>query len=345
MATIKDVARVARVGVSTVSRVLNQSGYFDDDTARRVRDAVAKLGYRKNVHWARLKRQSAQTVCFLLGNREQLNSMQMRLLVAAEKAFEEEGFDLAFARFSYSANCPAAEMALPRLLAQNGTVDGVVLAGVHHRNLIEALERRGLPYAMLGSNFAGPAELLKYNTVSYDDRSATEEAARYLLRMGHKRIAFAGNARFLWFRRRQEGYEAAMKAYRLAPMPVDEDWRVTTVEYGQLAVERLLRQKEPPTAILAANDEVAAGAWRELVRRGVRIPGQMSLVGFGDRAEFSILEPALTTVTVFEEQLGERLARMLLERLRTGKPAESVVFPCRLIERGSSAPPVAGEGK
>lgn len=345
MATIKDVARVAQVGVSTVSRVLNRSGYYDDETARRVHDAVAKLGYRKNVHWARLKRQSAQTVSFLLGNRELLNSMQMRLLVSAEKVLQNRGFDLVFSRFSYSAGYPSSQLPLPRLLAQNGTVDGVLLAGVHHQNLLQALDRRGLPYAMLGSNFAGPAELLTQNTVLYDDEAATEEATNYLIRLGHKRIAFIGNGRFPWFRRRRDGYLAAMKARRWAPVCIDTDWLVSTAEYGQLAVERLLREKQPPTAILAANDEVAAGAWRELVRRGVRIPQQMSLVGFGDRAEFSILEPALTSVTVFEEQLGERLAEMLLERLRTGKPVESAVYPCRLLERGSSGPPAAGRGE
>lgn len=345
MPTIKDVARVAQVGVSTVSRVLNQSGYFDDETARRVRDAVEKLGYRKNVHWARLKRQSSQTVCFLLGNRELLNSMQMRLLVAAEKVLQNNNFDVVFSRFSYSSGMPAAQLQLPRLLAQNGSVDGVMLAGVHHRNILDALDRRGLPYAMLGSNFAGPSELLSRNTVTYDDQAASREATNYLLRLGHRRIAFIGNARYLWFRRRQFGYKGAMKTRRLKPVSIDTDWTVSTAEYGQLAVERLLRLKPRPTAIFAANDEVAAGAWRELVRRGIKIPNEMSLLGFGDRAEFSILEPALTSVTVFEEQLGEQLARMLLERLRTGKPVESAVYPCRLVERGSTAVPAAEKGR
>jgi DNA-binding LacI/PurR family transcriptional regulator len=220
-----------------------------------------------------------------------------------------------------------------------------MLAGVHHGNMLEALDRRGLPYAMLGSNFAGPGELLAWNTVSYDDQAASQEATNYLLRLGHRRIAFIGNARFLWFRRRQQGYQNAMKSRRLKPLSIDTDWTVSTAEYGQLAVERLLRLKPRPTAIFAANDEVAAGAWRELVRHGIRIPNEMSLVGFGDRAEFSILEPALTSVTVFEEQLGEQLGKVLLERLRTGNPVDSVVYPCRLIERSSTAPPAVERRK
>ena len=108
----------------------------------------------------------------------------------------------------------------------------------------------------------------------------------------------------------------------------------------RIPVARLLKEQNPPTAIFAANDEVAAGAWRELVQRGIRIPNEMSLVGFGDRAEFSILEPSLTSVSVLEEQLGERLAAMLLERLHNGRAdVESATFPCRLAERGSTGPP------
>ena len=86
-------------------------------------------------------------------------------------------------------------------------------------------------------------------------------------------------------------------------------------------------------------EEIMAGVWKELIQRGVRIPQEMSLCGFGDREEFQILEPSLTTMAVFPENLGGELARMLLQRLQQPDGiVESRMRPCRLIERNSSAP-------
>jgi DNA-binding LacI/PurR family transcriptional regulator len=93
---------------------------------------------------------------------------------------------------------------------------------------------------------------------------------------------------------------------------------------------------------VASNDEVAAGVWKELVQRGVRIPQEMSLCGFGDREEFQILEPSLTTMAVFPDKLGAELARMMLHRLQGPEGVvESRTHPCQLIERGSSAAPAS----
>src|SRR5688572_15455507 len=142
-ATIKDVARRAGVGVATVSRVLNNSGYFDEDTARRVHDAIAELGYRRNVNWQRISSKSSKTICYLLGNRGSLNSMQVRMLVSCEKVCKERGYDLFFARFDYDITTRAAQLVMPRMLADEGIVDGVILIGRHAPNLLDALKRGG----------------------------------------------------------------------------------------------------------------------------------------------------------------------------------------------------------
>lgn len=338
--TIKDVARKAGVSLATVSRVLNGSGYFDGETGRRVREAVRALGYRRNVHWTRLRRNSSETVCFLLGNRDALNSMQMRMLVACEHVLRGRGMDLVFTGIRYAADTRPAGLALPRMLVEDGLVDGVVLAGQHHENLLEAFERRGMPYVVAANNFTGRPSRLKKHAISYDDRTACYEAVRYLARLGHRRIGFVGDVALPWFRRRYEGYAEAVRRERLAPVEATDDWQVNSIEYGRLATAQLLRLPKPPTAIFAANDEVAAGAWKELVHRGVRIPRDISLVGFGDREEFSILEPSLTSISVYPDKLGSELARMLLRRLeQPGFEEESKVFPCQLVERASCAPP------
>ena len=337
MVTIRDVAKAAGVSVATVSRVLNESGYSDKDTKARVSAVAERLGYQRNVNWSRLASQRSQTVLFLLGNRDALNSMQMRLLVGAERALQQEGYDLVFSRHVYQAGERPDVLKLPRMAAQSGAVDGIILAGLHHPNLLQALSKRKLPSVLLGNNYSGREQ--KQNAVYYDDENGLLEAATYLVRLGHQRIAFVGNGSKPWFARRRAGYRKAMELARREPIEVVDDWQVSTSDYGQLAVAELLRSEAPPSAIIAGNDEIAAGAWKELARRRIALPTEMSLVGFGDRAEFSILEPALTTVSVFEDQLGERLAQMLLARLRSNnKPVTSEHHPCKLIERHSCAP-------
>jgi LacI family transcriptional regulator len=338
--TIKQVAQKAGVGIGTVSRVLNRVGYFDPDTARKVQEAAQSLGYRRNVHWRRLSSNASRTLCFLLGNRDALNSMQMKMLVACEQVSNARGYDLVFARFSYATDARAGSFPLPRLLADEGVVDGAILIGRHSANLIQALDRLSIPWVMMGNNYDGDFDALDRNVISYEDESGCYEGAAYLARQGHRRIAFVGNGAFPWFARRRAGYERAIAAHGLRPIAITQDWGASGIEYGRLAATELLRQREAPTAILAANDEIAAGVWKELVHRGIRIPREISLCGFGDREEFQILEPSLTSIAVFPEKLGAELARMMLERLdKPGTAVGSRAYPCRLVERASCAPP------
>jgi len=339
MPTIRDVAARAQVSVATVSRVLNESGYADSDTKARVHKAAAELQYRPNVNWSRLKSKSSQTILFLLGNRQSFNTMHMRLLVACERMLQARGYDLVFSRHEYSERLRPNELPLPRILDQTGGIDGVLLAGVHHANLLKVLDRRRIPYSLLGNNFEGLASSLEHNCVFYDDRAGLADAADYLIRLGHRRLAFIGNVSLPWFQRRYQGFEQAMQKHALSPLAVTDNWQVPNIDYGQLATAQLLRESRLPTAILAGNDELAAGAWKELVKRKIAIPREISLIGLGDRAEFAILEPALTTISVFEDQLGERLTSMLLDRIVSPKHLpKSETYPCKLVERASCAP-------
>jgi LacI family transcriptional regulator len=340
MTTIKDVASKAGVSTATVSRVMSGRGYFDPDTAARVRRAAEQLGYRPNVNWKRLSRRASETVCYLLGNVDTMNSMHVKLLMSAEQVLREGGYDMVFAPYRYPASASARQLELPRLLQQQGTVDGVLLAGVHYPNVLDALKRLKLPCVMLGNAFVGPHQRLKWDAVVYDDVMGAYEAVGYLARLGHRRIAFVGDIEVPWFRRRHAGYRKVLAELNLPDNSLTEAWGDGNIEHGMLAAAALLRQAEPPTAVFAGNDAIAAGLWRELIKRGVSVPRRVSLCGFGDRQEFSIIEPPLTTVTVYQEKLGAELGSMLLRRL--AKPEahiKSVISPCKLLERGSCAPP------
>jgi LacI family transcriptional regulator len=340
--TIKDVSRTAGVSTATVSRVLNRTGLVEPETERRVLEAVEALGYRRNVNWERLSRKSSRMVCFLLGNRPMPNSMHVRLLMAAERALTQAGYDLVFASFRYREQTPPARLDVPRLLESRGVVDGVILAGVHHQNLLEAVDALGVPSIVLGNTCFGSKARMRTDAVLYDDVKATEEATAYLVRLGHRRIAFVGNTALPWFERRHRGFQRALRGAAEKPQAVTARWDVENVEYGIRAMQQMLRSKEPPTAVVAGNDEVAGGVWKAAVTRGLVVPRDLSLIGFGDRLEFAMLEPSLTTITSFPEVLGAEAAQMLLEKLRdpaTALPART--FPCQMIERASCAAPAA----
>jgi DNA-binding LacI/PurR family transcriptional regulator len=245
-----------------------------------------------------------------------------------------------FSGFRYPPDVKAPQLALPRVLAEQGVVDGVILAGQHSANLLEALDHAGIPWVLAGNNFVGPARCTSRFTIYYDEQGGISDAARYLGRLGHRRVAFVGNAALPWFRRRLEVFRSVLAAQARHLMEVCDDWRVSNIEYGSLAAARLLRLERRPTAILAANDEIAAGVWMELTQQGVRIPAEISLIGFGDREEFQILRPPLTTVSVFPQKLGAGLAEMLIQRLENPKARiEARVLPCQLMERASCGPP------
>lgn len=316
---------------------MNQNGYADPETRQRVLLAARQLHYKPNAHWSRLRARSSRTILFLLCNHPHFNSFHTRLLGACEKTLRGCGYDLIFARHEYPAELRPADIPLPAMLDREGAVDGLLLAGVHHANFLAALRKRQLPYTVLGNNFA---VLPEQNCISFNDEAAVEDATRYLIRLEHRRIAFLGNGALPWFRKRYTGYRRVMEEHYLPLLEATADWQVSNIDYGQLAVGELLRTSPHPTALVAGNDEIAAGAWKELTRRRIPIPARMSLLGIGDRPEFSILEPALSSIAVFPESLGDRMTTLLLEQIRNPRrPVASELFPCKLVERASCAPP------
>jgi DNA-binding LacI/PurR family transcriptional regulator len=337
MATLKDVARAASVSTATVSRVLNRSAYVERETEQAVRDAVEKLGFRRDINWRRLARKTSETICFLSSGRDTFNSTLLRTLVECERIFNGAGFDLVFQTFRYSADQPSNDLRLPHLIALKGGVDGVVLVDLQHENFIGALDRLKVSYVGLGNNILAPNGRLDADMVFYDDVAAARKLVRYLFGLGHRHIAYAGKPE-PWFRRRYEGYMAGIRDCGLREIAFQEAWQAGNIDYGRRAAARFLRADPLPTAVFGANDDIAAGVWNELTNRGYSIPGDFSLAGFGDREEFSILEPPLTTVAVSPERIGQELARMLLEKLdKPGTRLPSRILDCELMLRGSCA--------
>jgi len=341
--TIKDVARKAKVGIATVSRVLNNSQRVDPETRKTIQAVIRQLGYRPNASGRRLVKKATEMVCFLLSNREFMNPFHSGVLHGVERYLSQAGHDVVFTNLHYAQDTAAEALALPRIVNHRGIADGFILSGTNYPNLVAAMDALRVPYVLFGNNLVG-GRGRRTDAVYYDDASSSRQLVERLIAMGHRHIWYLGDLSMPWFRRRAETYRQAMKAHGLTPSeytePYDRDDRDYGTSYGTQAVNRILAQGRPVTAIVAGNDGIAYGTWRALRRAGLHVPDDLSLVGFDDVHEARLTDPELTTVHVPTEELGQACARMLLEKLKHhGAPQKPVVIGTSLVERGSWGPP------
>ncbi len=346
--TIKEVARKARVGIATVSRVLNDSEHVDPATRARVHAVIRQLRYRPNAQGRRLVKRATEMVCFVLSNRDFMNPFHSGILCGVERFLSQTGHDVVFTSLRYSPATPAPELALPRILTHRGIADGVILAGTNYPNLLAAMDQLGVPYVLFGNNIMGRVSRRKeerlLDAVYCEERSSARAVTEMLVRLGHRAIWFVGDAQMPWFRRRLESCRAVLREHGVVPREYTQafggDYRDYGLAYGEQATEWILQSGEPVTAVFAGNDGIAYGVWKVLSRHGLRVPSDVSLVGFDDVQEARLTEPPLTTVHMPTEQIGLECARLLLEKLKAkGRPQPSVVVPSAVVQRGSCAPP------
>jgi LacI family transcriptional regulator len=334
--TIHDVARRAGVGVGTVSRVLNGSTQVKPLTRDWVLAVIQHLGFRPNAGARRILRRRAEMVCFILSNRDFLHSFHARILQGVESYASAHKQHVVFAAVHYSDRALPDAIELPPILQERGWVDGLILAGTIYPNFLDRIKAIHLPYVVLGNNLVGNHSSPKPNQVRFDDLTGESEATEFVIRQGHRRIAFAGDVRYPWMLNRQKGYQRTMRAKRLMPSAITDHYESSFREYGEWSAPRLLALQPRPTAVVAGNDEIAYGIWRCFRRLGVQVPEEVSLVGFDDREEALLMDPPLTTVRVHKEEIGKHLMKLLLEKLHhaDGAPVQRVL-PTELVIRDS----------
>ena len=332
--TIRDVARQARVGLGTVSRVLNGGTHVSPITRQRVLATIRRMGFRPHAPARRILRRRAEMVCFLLSNRDVLHSFHARILLGVETYARMLKQHVVFGVVHYSDGAAPQRIPLPPLLEERGWVDGLILAGAIYPNFLRRIQTMGIPFVAFGNNVLNLDRRRRFDQVSFDGEKGESEATRYLVEQGHRRIAFVGDISYPWFRHRYRGYLDALQAGHLEPLGLTARQPLGNVEYGEWAASPLLAREPRPTAVLAGNDEIAYGLWRSWRRMGLRVPEEISLVGFDDREEAQLMDPPLTTVRVHKEEIGQKCMKMLLERLHhPDRPFAEQVLPTELVVR------------
>jgi DNA-binding LacI/PurR family transcriptional regulator len=336
--TIKDVAKRAGVAVGTVSRVINGRPDVNPALREKVEHAIRELNFRPNARAQNLGRNSSPIISFILSNRTFLHPFHGRVLQGVEEYCAHAGYFVVFARFDYAKNTRPEELNLPSILQSHGIADCVIAAGTNYGNFLDALEKLAVKYVVLGNNLISSEPRPPVNQVRFDDYDGMVQATQHLIQLGHRDICFVGDSTLPWCEHRHQAYARTMLDAGLEPHAFTTGLADDHFMNGLSSMEYLLSHKSRITAILAANDDVAYGAWEALNRRGLTVPGDISLIGFDDQYGPRRF-PQLTSVRVPTDLVGRELGRMAIEKIKSGAvDLPPVCIPTKLERRGTCRP-------
>lgn len=333
--TLRDVARLAGVDISTVSRVVNDDPALRiaGATRERVEAAVRELSYRPNVQARGLRLAKTWTIGFVLP--DLMNPFYAPIVEGAERSASESGYMIVIVRELDRAELAETELSFERLVHQQ-RVDGLLVAsGRVDDEVLRSLATEDRPLVIVNRRVPGVEGF-----VVVDDEAGARMATRHLLDLGHVRLGHvAGPAGIDNTLRRSAGFLAEATEHGAETSVIHGDgW---DPESGYRAAHRLLEEWRP-SAILATNIVVAAGVVGAAQERGLRVPEDLSVIGLHDFTVAPYLRPALTTVVLPLEELGRVAMGALLERLAGGSPREVMVNGTpSLLLRGSTASPTA----
>ena len=324
--TSNDVARAAGVSQATVSLVLSgkSAGRVSSATEATVRAAAEKLGYRPNLAARALRTGSARAIGLVVP--DVTHPFMGRVLRGMQTAARREGYAVVLVD---AANDWTWEVDSFEVLRESA-VDGFVLFGV------EPPSRAGDLEARMVSIEADPGRL---PAVRLDVEAGGAAAAEHLLRLGHRRLGRLASAVVTsTFRRREDAWARVLGEAGIDTEEIPRTLSAMNVDDAIRAAGELLETRPLPTAVFCDDDVLAAGLYVAARARGLRVPDDLSVVGFDDLDIARVLDPPLTTVAADPDALGAAALDRLLARLAGKRGLKETVVPVRLVVRGSTAP-------
>lgn len=342
MATLRDIAKETGLAIGTVSRVLRNRERVTEETRARVFESAERLKYRPNLLVQGIQKGRTQSIGVILRCTDMFRS---RLLSGiTDELVEAKHVPVVISRDPEVEN-PSSELDLIHALVDR-RVDGVILFPEEDDAPDEYLHEvweRGMPLVTVDREMPRTHA----DHVGTDDYAGARTATDHLLDLGHRRLAhIAGPVKATTARERRRAFEDAVHA------AADTQCRVevsTDFHSGyEQALRLLANEVDRPTAIFCATDLIAGEVYRAATELGIRIPDELSVVGFADMMTARFLYPQLSTVRQFPEAIGRRSARMLLDRLEgrlvDGLPEKVSLVP-EFVPRDSTAPPPHEGGK
>lgn len=313
--TLSDVAHIAGVSPITVSRALNTPGQVSPETLARVREAVARTGYVPNRVAGGLASSRSRLVAAIVPTIA--SPMFLGTVHALTDALAKEGYQVMLGESGYDGT--REDALLDAIIGRRP--DGVVLTGVMHS--VEGRRRlaaAGIPVVETWDLTPTPIDML----VGFSHEKAGSAAAEYLYGKGARRLAMicADDQRAGL---RQRGFSEAAARLSLGKIPLRLVHAPTTIGDGRSALAALLERDPGPDAIYCSSDVLALGALIEARSKGIRIPGELRVFGFGDLDFAAHADPALSTARIDGTAIGRQAARFLLERIAGGPGGPRIV--------------------
>jgi LacI family repressor for deo operon, udp, cdd, tsx, nupC, and nupG len=332
-ATMKDVADLAGVSLATVSRTLSAAAEVSPRLSRRVQAAAQQLDYAVNINARGLRGKTSGLVVVLLpdianpffsallqGIEEQARSHDMAVLIG------DTGVDRGIAEAYWR-------------LMEGQRADGMILLNGFLPFPREKRAVADYPVVVVSERIAG----FDAPIVGIDNVAAGFDAVSYLARLGHRRVAhICGPAENVLTHERRAGYLKAVEAHGLERWPEAIQAGEFSIGAGRTATARLLLASPQPTAVFTANDEIAIGAIMEAKARGLRVPEDLSVVGFDDIEMGQICDPPLTTIYQPRREMGRKALETLSRLVEApGRRPADTLLDYKLVVRDSAAPPAA----
>ncbi len=333
MANLQDVARLAGVSTATVSKVLSNTPYFTEETRRRVMEAVAALNYRPNLAARALasgKTRIIGVVFPYLYDAIFKDPLVLTLLEGIDEVMTPNGYSLLLS--APRLNDESVEDYLQ--LIQSGYLDGVIaIDSVPNSPIAELVTAQELPLVVIG-----------YQNVAYsvrcDDYQGGKLLIEYLIKLKHRQIGIISvlSTSNHAVNQRLQGILDSAHAHRIDPQSLPIAIGDFSIASGERAILELIHQHPNLTAVICLNDRMALGAIRALQGQGLRVPEDVSIVGYDDLNSVDFFQPALTTVSQHASALGQNAAQVLLAVLNQESPDTVVLEPTLVVRASATAP-------
>ncbi|UOR11501.1 LacI family DNA-binding transcriptional regulator [Halobacillus amylolyticus] len=328
MTTINDIAKMANVSRTTVSRVLNNSGYASEDVRKRILKIVEETGYMPSVSAKSLRTKKSGVIGVILPKIS--TETASRVVGGINEVVAKEDFQILLTDTELDKE---KEIEYVRLL-KSRHVDGIILLSTNvNDRLIQAVTETNLPFISLGQALPG------FTSVVYDDYHAAVDMTNMLIQKGHEKIAFIGVGEddpavgVL----RKNAYVNTLEKHGYA---IDDRFMEVgdfSIESGYEGMKRILKRcgDQCPTAVFVVTDRMAIGAMEYLKEQGYRIPEDIAVTGIGASTMSKYVSPSLTTIQYHNKEAGRKAAELLLAQMKNQKTDDKFVQTYRLISRDS----------
>lgn len=330
-----DIAQASGVSLTAVSLALSDKPGISQETRTRVMEIARSLGYRFKTPLPTTPLKSIRTVGLLVksafGDEPQTNQFYSYIISGIDATCRQMGIQLMFA--SLPVDQDNVPLEYPTLL-EKGDIDAVLLAGVFVDDVLSRMvDNRGCPVVLVDSY----CDTRLYNAILSDNVQGAYQATEYLIQKGHRQIGFLGatDRAFPSFRDRRTGYRKALADYAAGP-EYFADCQATRSDAANAAVA-LISQHPEISALVCINDDTAISAMNALIKHGVQIPQDVSIIGFDDIYLAESVVPALTTMRVNKQSMGRLAVQLLVNQVfhMDGASYVTSVFRPSLIERNS----------